>query len=369
MKIGIDISQVVYKGTGVASYTENLVKAMLRQKGHEFVLFGTSFGRQKELWSFIHSLPTDSSFRAKTFSLPISFISFLWNQLHIGRIERLTGNLDIFHTSDWTEPPSKIPKVTTIHDLMIYKFPEHLPEEIIETQRRKLAWVSRESKLIIADSKSTKSDIVRFLNIPAEKIHVIYLGVDDAYFPQSRDRVTTVLHKYRIRQPYFLCVGTREPRKNLQRVLTAFSSFKQANRTLVIAGNFGWGEDVAIIPGVKILGFVPKKDLPALYTGATAFVYPSLYEGFGLPVLESLSCGTPVVTSKRGSLGEIAEGVAIEVNPESSADIRRGLESIILLTPAKRKALVQKGLQHTAQFTWENTARNTIEVYKKIVSL
>ena len=369
MKIGIDISQVVYKGTGVASYTENLVKAMLRQKGHEFVLFGTSFGRQKELWSFIHSLPTDSSFRAKTFSVPISLVSFFWNQLHIGRIERFTGSFDILHTSDWVEPPSKIPKVTTIHDLMIYKFPEHLPEEIIETQRRKLAWVSRESKLIIADSKSTKSDIVRLLNIPAEKIHVIYLGVDDAYFPQSRNRVTAVLHKYRVQQPYFLCVGTREPRKNLQRVLSAFSGIAQKNMSLVIVGNFGWGEDVAIIPSVKVLGFVPKTDLPVLYTGATAFVYPSLYEGFGLPVLEALSCGTPVVTSNRGSLGEIAEGIAIEVNPENSSDIRRGLESMILLTPAKRKALVQKGLQHAAQFTWEKTARNTIEVYKKAVSL
>lgn len=369
MKIGIDISQVVFQGTGVASYTENLVKALLRQKGHEFLLFGTSFRRQKELWSFIHSLKHSGSFQVKTLSFPISLISFLWNQLHIGRVERFTGKLDVFHTSDWTEPPSQIPKITTIHDLMIYKFPEHLPEEIVETQRQKLAWVSRESKLIIADSKSTKSDIVRFLRIPAEKIHVVYLGVDDAYFPQSRDQVATVLQKYGLTQPYFLCVGTREPRKNLQRVLSAFKALKKTNMFLVIVGNFGWGEDVAVISGIKVLGFVPKKDLPMLYTGATAFVYPSLYEGFGLPVLEALSCGTPVITSKRGSLGEIAEGIAIEVNPESSADIQRGMEQIISLTPPKRKALVQKGLGHAAQFTWDNTARQTIAVYKQAVNL
>lgn len=367
MRVGIDISQSVYVGTGVAAYTRNLVKSLIKFSGNEFVLFGSAFGRQNSLLNLINEIPKTSTVHAKIYGLPPSVLAFLWNRLHVGSVEKFTGGLDLFHTSDWTEPPSKVPKVTTIHDLIVYKYPEHFPEEIISNQKAKLAWVKKESRAIIADSKNTKADIINYLGINHRKIHVVYLGVGDEYFQQKVDEVVRVKKKYHITGDYILSIGTREPRKNLPNVVKAFQRLNDESLSLVIGGSFGWGEDLGKTKNVKIVGFVDQKDMPALYTGAVCFVYPSLYEGFGLPVLEALACGLPVVTSNRGSLGEIADKIAIEVNPDSVEDIAEGIAKVLHLSKQEKKSLSLKGIKHAAQFSWEQTAINTIKVYKSII--
>lgn len=367
MKIGIDISQSVYTGTGVASYTRNLVKALLEMDDQEYVLFGSAFGRQKELLDFMQSLPKKASVTSKIFSLPPTLLALLWNRLHIGGIEKFIGKVDIFHSSDWTEPPAKIPKITTIHDVILFKYPEHFPEEIIDNQKARLNLVKKESAAIIADSLSTKDDIVQFLGIPPQKIHVIYLGVDDKFFPRKIDEIIKVKKKYKIESDYILSIGTREPRKNLIRTIEAFKTLKQKDVNLVIGGNFGWGEDVGTTDNVQILGFVDTVDLPALYSGAACFVYPSLYEGFGLPILEALSCGIPVVTSNRGSLGEIADTFSIEVDPEKTDAIADGIKKIVTLSKRDRAVMVKKGLKHAEQYTWKKCAEETVKVYKSVI--
>ena len=190
MKIGIDISQSVYFGTGVASYTRNLINAITKlTHSHKFVLFGSSLRRQKDLKKFLDTLGDKSLIDSRIIMLPPTLLDIIWNRLHIIDVETFTGKIDLFHTSDWTEPPSDASKVTTIHDLIVYKFPEHLDKEIVNTQLSKLAWVKKESAMIIADSQSTKKDIMTYLNIPESIIKVVYLGVDPVFNPQPVSRI------------------------------------------------------------------------------------------------------------------------------------------------------------------------------------
>jgi glycosyltransferase involved in cell wall biosynthesis len=375
MRIGIDISQIVYQGTGTASYTQNLVKNLLRiDRKNEYVFFGSSLRQKKSIADFCESV--DSGSKSNVFPLPPIFLELLWNKWHKIPVERFTGPLDIFHTSDWLEPPSRCPKVTTIHDLAILKYPEtFMPKgkhDIVENQKRKLEWVKKEARLVIAVSENTKKDIVELLGIPAKKIRVIYEAPGEEFYPREKEEIENVRQKYQITGDYILAVGTREPRKNLERTIRAMSSLTGVTPVkglpLVIVGKFGWGGEEKFKvqrSKFKVLGYVPQGDLPALYSGASCFVYPSLYEGFGLPVLEAMACGCPVVNSRVSSLPEIAGEAAVLVDPLEVDDIARGIKEAI----GRREEMVKKGLKRVKLFSWEKCARETLEVYKEAVSM
>lgn len=361
MRIGIDISQLAFPGTGVSVYTQNLIESLKKlDTENEFIFFFSSL-RQKS--------PVPES---KNFKFPPLFLEVLWNRLHVLPVERFIGKIDLFHTSDWLEPPAQCPKVTTIHDLTVLKYPESFSKkgghDIVENMKRKLEIVKKESKLIIAVSESTKRDIVQLLGIPESRIRVIYEAANDIFNNKlTKDNLENVKEKYGIEGKYILAVGTREPRKNLQRVLEAHDLLisKHPDIQLVIVGKYGWGEDQSSIinnqSSIKLLGYVPREDLPALYSGAEAFVYPSLYEGFGLPVLEAMASGCPVVTSNVSSLPEIAGDGAILVSPQKSDQIRDGIEEAI----KNRETLIAKGKKRARDFSWEKTAKETLNVYKE----
>ncbi|MFZ5366153.1 MAG: glycosyltransferase family 4 protein [Patescibacteria group bacterium] len=368
MKIGIDISQLAFPGTGVASYTENLVENLLKlDRGNEYVLFFSSL--RAKIQNSKLKIKNDNS-KFKIFKFPPLLLEFLWNRLHLVPIETFTGKLDIFHSSDWLEPPARCPKVTTIHDLAIFKYPEtFVPRgghDIVSNLKRKLEWVKKESKLIIAVSESTKKDIVEILGIPEERIRVIYEACNTEFTERAKENTEKVKRKYGIEGDYILAVGTLEPRKNLKRVIEAFSLLTgSVPVTLVIAGKFGWGTEISNdkfqMTNIKLLGYVPKEDLPALYAGAQVFVYPSLYEGFGLPILEAMACGCPVVTSNVSSMPEVAGEAAILVDPLNVEDITLG----IIKALKNRKELIRKGLKRSVKFSWEKTAQETLRVYQK----
>lgn len=365
MKIGIDISQIVYSHTGVSSYTKNLIYELSKiDTTNHYVLFGSSMRRRKELLSFVSELPIRNHIKNKIYPLPPAFLSILWNQLHVLKIENFIGGIDIFHSSDWTEPPANCLKVTTIHDLVAYKYPDYLDPEIVNTQRRRLHWIIREQSYIIADSESTKKDIIEILHIPENRIYVVHLGVSSRFF-QLPTNSQEILNKYLIKGQYILTVGTREPRKNLARVIEAYKQIKEPDIELLVVGKYGWGRDVKIVPGVRILDSVNDEDLATIYRNARCFVYPSLYEGFGLPVLEAFASGCPVVTSNRGSLVEIA-GPAILVDPHKSEEIAESIDFILSVPSAKRQELETRGKLHAAKFTWERTAKETLKVYTDI---
>lgn len=377
MKVGIDISQIAYRGSGVATYTENLVKHLLEiDKENEYILFFSSL-RQKP----------PENFKSNNFKLPPILLEFLWNRLHILPIEKFVGKVDVFHTSDWLEPPAKCPKITTIHDLAIFKYPQTFAPKgghnIVKNMRRKLELVKKDGDFVIAVSQSTKRDIVEMLDIPPEKITVIYEAVDETVNSNLKSRaagkafgdarqiskIEETKKKYHIEGDYILSVGTQEPRKNLKRLVEAFSLLTHNSElityNLVIAGNLGWGEELKPVKNVLLTGFVPQEDLPYLYAGATIFVYPSLYEGFGLPVLEAMASGVPIVCSNTSSLPEIAGEAAVYVDPENTEDIKNAIETVIA-DQKLRDELSKKGILQAKKFSWQKTAEETLNVYRKL---
>ncbi len=383
MKIGIDISQLAFPGTGVASYTENLVRELLKNdQDNRYVLFGSSLRRKKVLENFTRSL-SGGNCSEKLFGFPPSFLETLWNRLHVLPLERLIGGVDVFHSSDWIQPPTGARKVTTVHDLVVYKYPQssHAKTQfrtdvfapsanIVAVQKRRLRWVKNECDLIIADSLATKKDLREILNIPEEKVRVIYLAAGREFTPKPLAEVEAVRKKYRLENKYFLCIGTREPRKNLDRVGEAFRQLETGGVDLVWGGNYGWGSVNKVNKNnktIKMLGFVPQEDLPALYSGAAAFVYPSLYEGFGVPVLEAMACGCPVITSNTGSLPEVGADAAFYVNPEDLGEIAEKMSQILRLGNREREDRKTAGLRQAGNFSWAKTARETLKVYEELV--
>lgn len=381
MKIGIDISQIIYEGTGVASYTKLLIEGFSRvDTNNQFVLFGSSLRNKEALKRTTENLPK-TKFKTKFSILPPRLLEFLWNGVHLFPIENLIGEVDVFHSSDWLEPPAKhAKKITTIHDFAVFKYPQAFSprggHDIVKNQKRKLFFTKRECDLIICVSETTKQDAMEILKIPEKKLRVIYEAPNSIYFPRSKDNIQKTKEKFGISGDYLLCVGTREPRKNLDRVLMAFVeiSLVHPELSLAIAGKYGWGEDSskfkvqsAKLEGrVKLLGYVEEEDLAALYSGAAAFIYPTLYEGFGLPILEAMSCGTPVITSNVGSMKEIASGASVLIDPESPESITNGILNV-LKSASLRDELKVKGLKRSGEFSWDKTTLQTLEAYRSIL--
>ena len=371
MKIAIDISQIVY-GTGVSNYTANLVRHLLKiDKRNQYILFGTSLRQRHKLDEFKKSLGIYENVTFKFRFLPPTLFELLTNRLRILSAEKLVGQeVDVFHSSDWTQPKVKsknTKKVTTIHDMTVYLFPSSFDPKIIKIQRQRLAKVKEEVDLVIADSRSTKEDVVKFLEIPDEKVRVVYLAASDEFRPADDEKVKDVLRKYKIKKPYILSVATQEPRKNIQKLIDSFEKIKEEHPdfSLVLVGKQGWGQGFHSTEGVIWTGYIPKEDLVSVYSGCRVFVYPSLYEGFGLPILEAMACGVPVVTSNNSSMAEIAKDVAVLVDPRSETQLERAIKMVINLSLEDYQKMVRASLNCSRKFTWTKTAKETLKIYRE----
>lgn len=346
MKIGIDISQTVYEGTGVGTYYRKLTENLLQiDKKNEYVFFGSSLRRWKSgFWPF-----------------PPTFLDLLWNKAHIFPVDNLIGKTDVFHTSDWLQPPTQAKKVTTIFDLVIFKYPQTSHPKIVATQKRAWGWAKREVKKFIAISQTTKKDAMEILGIAEEKIAVIYLA------PSLGEILPGIRKKYSLEKPYLLALGTREPRKNLPRLVEAFKKLGREDFDLVIAGKFGWEDGlVQDSKNVRLLGYIPEVDKPAIFAEGRALIYPSLYEGFGLPIIEAMSVGCPVITSNISSMPEAGGEAAIYVDPQDTTDISNKLFDIMTMPAAKYRDLKDRSIEQAKKFSWEKTARETLKVYEEL---
>ncbi len=356
MIIGIDISSIPY-GTGVSEYTRQLVlNLLLIDSKNQYKLFFGSL-RQKLPVDFLNQIKKHPNCKLYSYPLPPTLLDLLWNKLHILPIEYFIGSCDIFHTSDWTQPPSKkAHTIATIHDLTPLLFPAWHHQKTVTAHQNKISRLQQDSASLIFVSKSTRSDFFKlFPNYDSKNIE-IYEAADSGFVPISKPN-----------SDYFLTVGTREPRKNLINVFKAFTSLKQKYPKMVIkvAGKYGWGEDVAPVDGIEVLGYVSKKELIRLHQNAFALIYPSLYEGFGLPVLSSLSCGVPVITSNLSSMPEIAGKGALLVDPTNSESIKKAMYQLLTNKNLYQKLKKQTLLQ-ARKFSWEKTAKSTLEFYKKL---
>lgn len=377
MIIGIDVSSIPY-GTGVSNYTLNLVRNLVKiDRTNQYKLFYSSF--RQPLPEDIKVLGEHANVKIYAFRFPPSFLEVVWNRLHIVPIELFIGKCDIFHTWDWTQPPTTQAKtITTIHDFVPFIYPKTQHSKTISVFKQKLYWASLECQHFICVSQNSKNDLTRFYpKISPDKISVIYEAAETKFehfqkLPSDikQKKISRISSQYGL-DKFILAQGTREPRKNLDRLVKAFKIFKKNNPTskveLAISGKYGWGKDVTPSSNhsIKILGYIPEKDMVALHASALCLAYPSLYEGFGLPIVKSMKVGTPVITSNLSSLPEVAGDAAILIDPTNVDAIAKAIEKIVT-SPTLRHQLSLKGLAQSQQFSWLNTAKLTLKLYEKI---
>ncbi len=344
MQIGIDVGSVVY-GTGVSDYTLNLVNELSKNYQDQLVLFGASLRRGQEIKDLFSS--------AKTFPIPPSLLEFIWNRLHVVPVESLIGKVDVFHGSDWTEPPSKAAKVTTVHDLSPFLFPQEMDPQIVAVHTRKMAWSIKECRKFICVSQNTANDLQRLFAVPSDKIVITAEAVP------SRFLLTPRITKH---SNYLVAIGARQKRKNIDRLVRAYLAYKDKldlPKKMIIIGE---NSSVSVDPAVTFTGYVDDQTLVDLLAGAEAFVYPSLYEGFGLPILEAFYHQVAVAASNTSAIPEVVGEAGVLFDPYDEVDIAKGIKQAI----ESKTELTKKGQARLANYTWEKTATQTLDVYKSL---
>lgn len=354
MKIAIDVSQVIY-GTGVSTYTRNMVENLLEiDNRNEYFLFGGSLRRKRELIGFAESFKR--KLQSKFFTIPPGISDLIANRLHFPKLENIIGKFDIYHSSDWTQFASNAYKVTTVHDLAPIFLPKFTNRKIVDVHKRRLKWVIEEVNTIIVPSEATKADMIK-IGAHEDKIKVIHEALDPGFSKRSVSEIDLVKRKYKIYGSYVMGVGVN-PRKNTDRIIEAYAKAKTDELKLVLIGHpySGLKQD----RGVSYLGHVSSSDLAALYSGAECLIYPSLYEGFGLPILEAFASGCPVVTSNLSSMPEVAGDAAILVDPYDVSSITDGVKKAL----RGKIGLSNKGLKRIEKFSWKKAATETLSVYE-----
>jgi glycosyltransferase involved in cell wall biosynthesis len=303
-------------------------------------------------------------------------LRLLWEQTLLP-LQLARGGVTLFHATGNVSPLIRTCRqVVTIHDLTYYLMPERHTLAKRNYFRMMIAPSARRSDRVITVSDSSKDDIVRLLRIAPEKVTVIHEGCDVRYRPlHDQDALNALRRKYSLRKRILLFLGMIEPGKNLVNLLAAFARLREfhGEYCLVLAGDFGWNyrpvlaaiERLGLRELVHLPGYIPEEELPALYNLAEVLVYPSLYEGFGLPVLEAMACGIPVITSNVSSMPEVAGDAAVLVEPRSVEQLSNALSRV--LTDADLRAqMSEKGLERSRMFTWEKAARETMQVYEEV---
>ena len=373
MRIGISTSMIQRGQTGIAQYLFALVRALLSAATDEqFVLF--VLDEDLPLFDFAKG-KTQIVRVPERFRSPLKNI--LWHQAVLpGLVRRL--QIDVLHVPSYRRLlwPRPCPLVATIHDLAPFRV------------AKKYDWartfygrvIAMRQDQIIAISQNTAQDLERFFGMPRQRVKVIYNGVEhDRFFPGSREQAQAEMaRRHNLQAPFFLYVARLEhPAKNHVRLISAFNEFKARSRSdwqLVFGGSDWHGADAIraaaaqspFAPDIRFLGFVANEELPDLYRAAEAFVYPSLYEGFGMPPIEAMACGCPVISSDCGSLGEVVGSAAALVNPDDTNSIATQL-TLLATDAALRRRLRAAGLEQAKKFDWRRTAGETLAIYTRVV--
>ncbi|HHS50409.1 MAG TPA: glycosyltransferase family 1 protein [candidate division Zixibacteria bacterium] len=362
MKLAVEASILARPLAGVGVYTRSLVSAMAELDDvEEIVLFS------------IGDVPEFASPKVRTVRYR-SRVQHFAIQLELPKLLKNNG-IDVLHGPNFYLPlRGKTPSAVTVHDLSAQFFPSHHSLKHRLSQAFLKPSIKR-ADAIIAVSKATADEIARYRPSYAGKVRVVHNGVDERFTPAPLSEIECIRVKFGLPERFILFVGTLEPRKNVQRLVEAFAEIRhRVPQKLIIAGGKGWLYDdifasvrqLGIEDSVMFIGYVPFEDLPALYSSADVFCYPSLYEGFGLPVLEAMACGTPVVTSNLSSMPEVAGDCAILVDPSSAESIADGLRRLAQ-DDALREDFKARGLARAKEFTWQNCARKTLDIYRSIV--
>ncbi len=394
-RIGIDYTAAARQRAGIGRYTRELVTALLaletsEERARQYVLFAATGGLDAQAWrptlepGFERQAET-RGVRLRTVPLTDDWLARLWHRLRLPiPIETITGALDLFYSPDFVLPPTRRSTRTllTVHDLSFLRYPEAFVPSLLRYLERVVPRSVARADLVLADSAHTRSDLISLLGAPPEGVRVLYSGVDARFHPgRAQDPpVQGERERLEVRYdlgagPYVLSVGTLQPRKNYVRLIRAFSAMpvtpQRPKLQLVIAGGRGWlyrdifAEAEKHGDRVRLLGFVDDSDLPALYRNAALLAFPSLYEGFGLPVLEAMACGTPVVCSNASSLPEVAGEAALLVDPLDVDGWGRAIARV-LEDADLRRGMVARGLAQAARFSWKRAARQLLAAFDHV---
>jgi len=292
-------------------------------------------------------------------------------------VEVLAGSFDVFHAPDYVLPPlARGRGIVTIHDLSFLRLPECAEPSLAAYLAAVVPRSVRRAAAVLADSESTQRDICTLLDVPPERVHVVYAGVGPEYHGRYDAAARmAVRQRYHLPDAMILFVGTIEPRKNLVRLVEAYACLRRQGitHTLVIAGRRGWRED-AVFATVERLGlgdhvlfpgYIPEEDLPIVYSLADLFVFPSLYEGFGLPPLEAMASGVPVVCTATSSLPEVVGDAALTVEATDTKALAIAMERALTM-PDLRRELIIRGRARAARFTWEDAAHRVLGIYELV---
>lgn len=374
MQIGIDFTAALEQGGGIGRYVRELVYALARLDDETgYLLFAAG-----QTDATVPAPPGENFTWAPSRLTPRDYAR-LWHRLRLPMpVEWWTGRLDLFHATDFTLPPVQRGTRTllTVHDLSFVRAPETAVPSLKAYLDRVVPRSVARADHILSDSEATRQDLIELYNTPPSKISVLYSGVDPTFAPASPAEMAAVRVRYNIGDaPFILSIGTVQPRKNYERLIEAFHRLQIPGLKLVIAGGKGWLDsgvyarvtDLSLQDRVHFLGFAADEALPALYSAASVFAFPSLYEGFGLPVIEAMACGTPVVCSNTSSVPEVAGDAALLIDPFDidglSVALRRVLEDTAL-----RRDLTDRGRVQAARFTWDTAASELLTQYRRLLA-
>jgi glycosyltransferase involved in cell wall biosynthesis len=368
--IAFDATSAPARPAGAGRYTISLIKALTRvDQEHDYLIYA----REHSLLAFADLGPNATIVKAGPLSRARRYA---WEQTALPLDLRRRG-ARLLHSPHHTTPlVSPCPRVVTVHDVTFFLIPERYPLTRRLFFQAATYLSTKRAKAILVPSHSAATDLRVVLHPSAAKVHITYEGVDPAFRPIDATESARVCGRHGLLPGYLFSLGTLEPGKNRSTLLRALRRLRDEGRDLqlAIAGQRGWGDEamegelsrLGLRAHVRFTGYVPETDLPALYSAASVFVFPSLHEGFGLPALEALACGTPVVTSNRSALPEVVGDAALVVDPEDSDAISAAITRL-LDEPDLSLLLRQAGLERAATFTWEACARATLKVYREVL--
>lgn len=374
MRIGIDIRSLILTKAGINQYTKNIIKSLAKiDKDNDYVLFCNVKSRYD--WSGYDNI------KEEVIRLPHlgRFTEKLWEEILLPN-GLSSKKIDLFHSPRFILPGKKPCKfIVTIYDLAFKRFPQLVTKKVFNHFNNGVKSAINRADKIIAISHNTKKELINLFDARNDKIEVVYMGIGEDCRPiRAESQLREIKDKYNLPEKFILFVGTIEPRKNLKRLIEAFYELKKnksIEHSLVIAGGKGWLYDdvfetlkkLQLNQDVIFIGYIPESELPLIYNAADLFVYPSLYEGFGLPPLEAMACGVPVVTSNVSSLPEVVGDAAILIDPYDIQAIAEAIEQI-LQDYNLREKMIEKGFNQAKKFSWEKASRETLDLYYKCLS-
>lgn len=370
MNIGFDVRLSFPRPSGVGRYAVTLLRNLAVRYGeHEFFAF-SNYRAPSEIVKFLQVL------KIKDCTGPALKV-ITWEQCVLPFLTR-RHHIDLYHNTTTSACPAlmRIPQVVTVHDLAWWKWPDLVTKPVRNYLKHFFPSVIKRSRVIIAVSETTRQDLFEMIGREDERVLVIPEGVGEEFSPASPEKISRTKNRYGIERPYLLYVGAIEPRKDIPTLIQAFNRVASKDRgiLLVLAGGQGWlNQDVEkllasspVRDNILTIGYVAEGDLPALYSGAEAFVMPSRYEGFGLPILEAMACGCPVVCSDGGALSEVA-GKAAMIFPSGDSDACAERIARLRESPTERLRYLSQGFERTKLFSWQKSADLTFQIYNDVL--